>query len=88
MPTGAPAAARSAIVFVARSASACVSKATGSGLSRTASVNRLVAVLPSEEVAVTVRSTVGSVAASSVPVAERVMTPEVASMAKRASSIV
>ncbi len=47
-----------------------------------------VAVLPSEEVAVTVRSTVGSLAASSVPVAERVMTPEVASMAKRASSIV
>ncbi len=60
MPTGAPAAASSAISFVARSASACVSKATGSGLSRTASVNRLVAVLPSEEVAVTVRSTVGS----------------------------
>jgi hypothetical protein len=44
-------------------------------------------VLPSDEVAVTVSATDGSDTASSVPVPERVMTPVVALMAKRASSM-
>ncbi|OWK22112.1 hypothetical protein AJ88_15295 [Mesorhizobium amorphae CCBAU 01583] len=45
-----------------------------------------VSVLPSDEVAVTVRLTDGSDWALSVPVFERVMTPVLGLMAKRASS--
>src|SRR5437660_727614 len=66
MPIGAPAAASSAIWLAAGLASGGVLKATGSGLSRTARVRAWLAVLPSEEVAVTVRLIDGWVLKSSV----------------------
>ena len=87
IPIAVPAAAFWAIWLMAVSASGGALKATGSGLSRTARVKAWLAVLPSEEVAVTVRLIDVWVSKSSVPVAERVMTPLLASMAKRASSM-
>ena len=64
-------------------AATLVSKIVGPPVTLT--LKAWVAALPSDEVAVTVRVTVGSDWASSVPVPERVMTPVVAPMAKRGS---
>ena len=87
MPTAVPAAAFWAIRLAVVSASGGVLKATGSGLSSMARREGLGGGASSDEVAVTVRVIEVSVSKSSVPVPERVMTPVLASMAKRESSM-
>ncbi|WP_189341319.1 hypothetical protein, partial [Mesorhizobium sp. M2D.F.Ca.ET.140.01.1.1] len=59
----------------------------GNWLAVTPTVKAWVSMLPSDEVAVTLKLTEGSEDALSVPVPERVMTPVLALMAKRESSM-
>ena len=85
IPIAVPAAAFWAIWLAAGLASGEVLNATGSGLLRTARVKAWLAVLPSDEVAVTVRLIDDWVSKSSAPVAERVMTPLLELITKRES---
>ena len=87
MPIVAPAMAFSVIRLAAVSASAGALKDTGSELSRTARLKVCVAVLLSDDVAVTMRLSDCAVSKSSVPLPERVTTPVVGSMAKRGSAM-